>query len=105
MAPVLSKERGDGAVAGTLKSSTSQHQWFAEEIEAKGGHCLVAWGKVARPRELGGPGISDQKGLGWALRMLGYGWKKLNRTGQRRIHRGGKVGHGPPSILYTLLCI
>lgn len=81
MAPVLSKERGDGAVAGTLKSSTSQHQWFAEEIEAKGGHCLVAWGKVARPRELGGPGISDQKGLGWALRMLGYGWKKLNRTG------------------------
>jgi hypothetical protein len=24
---------------------------------------------------------------------------------QRRIHRGGKVGHGPPSILYTLLCL
>ena len=37
--------------------------------EEKGGHCLVAWGKVSRPLELGGLGISDQKYLGWALRM------------------------------------
>ncbi|GJM91710.1 hypothetical protein PR202_ga08114 [Eleusine coracana subsp. coracana] len=25
--------------------------------EAKGGHCLVAWGKVTRSKELGGLGI------------------------------------------------
>jgi hypothetical protein len=23
--------------------------------EANGGHCMVAWGKVTRPKELGGP--------------------------------------------------
>jgi hypothetical protein len=27
--------------------------------EAKGGHCLVAWGKVCRPLQLGGLGISS----------------------------------------------
>ena len=37
--------------------------------EAKGGHCLVAWGKACRPTELEGLGISDLKSLGWALRM------------------------------------
>jgi hypothetical protein len=37
--------------------------------DAKGGHCLVAWGKACRPEELGGLGISDLKLLGWALRM------------------------------------
>ena len=37
--------------------------------DAKGGHCLIAWGKVCIPKELGGLGISDLKSLGWALRM------------------------------------
>ena len=27
--------------------------------EANGGHCMVAWGKVTCPKELGGLGISD----------------------------------------------
>jgi hypothetical protein len=36
--------------------------------EANGGHCLLAWAKVARPKELGGLGIQNIKNLGWALR-------------------------------------
>jgi hypothetical protein len=28
--------------------------------EAKGGHCLIAWPKVTRPKELGGLGISKK---------------------------------------------
>jgi hypothetical protein len=37
--------------------------------EANGGHCLVAWSKVTRPKELGGLGISDLQNLNWALRV------------------------------------
>jgi hypothetical protein len=36
--------------------------------EAKGGHCLLVWAKVARPKELGGLGIQNIRNLGWALR-------------------------------------
>jgi hypothetical protein len=46
--------------------------------EAKGGHCLVAWNKVTKPKELGGLGIADLKFLGMALRVR---WKWLQRTG------------------------
>jgi hypothetical protein len=37
--------------------------------ETNGGHCLVAWRKVTRPKELGGLGISDIHCLNWALRV------------------------------------
>lgn len=43
--------------------------------EAKGGHCLIAWPKVCRSRELGGLGISDLKSLGIALRAR-WPWLK-----------------------------
>lgn len=36
--------------------------------EAKGGHCLLTWPKVARAKELGGSGMHNIKCLGWALR-------------------------------------
>jgi hypothetical protein len=36
--------------------------------EANGGHCMVAWGKVTRPKELGGLGISDIQCVNRALR-------------------------------------
>jgi hypothetical protein len=36
---------------------------------AKGGHCLVSWLVVTRPKELGGLEIADLKTLGWALRV------------------------------------
>ncbi|GJN10436.1 hypothetical protein PR202_ga28530 [Eleusine coracana subsp. coracana] len=45
--------------------------------EAKGGHCLVSWGKVTRPKELGGLGIFDLKNLGWALWVR---WLWLQKT-------------------------
>lgn len=37
--------------------------------EAKGGHCMVAQGKVCMPMNLGGLGISSFPELCWALRM------------------------------------
>jgi len=43
--------------------------------EAKGGHCLIAWPKVCRAKELGGLGISDLKSLGIALRVR-WPWLK-----------------------------
>ena len=45
--------------------------------EARGGHCLVAWGKVCRPLELGGLRISNLINLAWALRMR---WLWLAKT-------------------------
>ena len=55
-------------------------QWRGRK-EAKGGHCLVAWGKASRPPELGGLGISDLKYLGWVLRMR---WVWLQKTEPHR---------------------
>jgi hypothetical protein len=45
--------------------------------DALGGHCLIAWPKVCRPKELGGLGISDLKTLGWSLKMC---WVWLQKT-------------------------
>jgi hypothetical protein len=45
--------------------------------DVRGGHCLVAWGKVCRPLEIDGLGISSLKELGWALRMR---WLWLSKT-------------------------
>jgi len=45
--------------------------------DVKGGHCLLACPKVARPQELGGLGISSLQQLGWALRMR---WLWLQKT-------------------------
>jgi hypothetical protein len=45
--------------------------------DVRGGHCLVAWGRVCRPLEIGGLGISSLKKLGWALRMR---WLWLSKT-------------------------
>jgi hypothetical protein len=38
--------------------------------EPKGGHCLLAWAKVAWPKELRGLGIQNIRNLGWALRAI-----------------------------------
>jgi hypothetical protein len=38
-------------------------------MDAKGGHCLMAWPKVTRPKELGGLGIANLQVLNWALRV------------------------------------
>jgi hypothetical protein len=49
--------------------------------EARGGHCLVAWGRVCRPLQLGGLGISSFLELCWALRMR---WLWLQKTDPTR---------------------
>jgi hypothetical protein len=36
--------------------------------EINGGRCLLAWTKVARPKELGGLDIFDLRNLSWVLR-------------------------------------
>jgi hypothetical protein len=45
--------------------------------EANGGHCLIAWPKVCRSRELGGLGIADLKALSIALKAR---WPWLKRS-------------------------
>jgi hypothetical protein len=45
------------------------------------GHCLVAWGRVCRPLQLGGLGISSFPELCWALRMR---WLWLQKTDPTR---------------------
>jgi hypothetical protein len=45
--------------------------------DAKGGHCLIAWGRVCRPLHLGGLGISSLKELCWALHMR---WLWLHKS-------------------------
>lgn len=45
--------------------------------ERNGGHCLIAWPKVSRPKELGGLGILDLQKFGWALRIR---WLWLSKT-------------------------
>lgn len=51
--------------------------WRWRKEARGGGHCLVAWGKVCRPLELGGLGISNLIDLAWALRMR---WFWLAKT-------------------------
>jgi hypothetical protein len=45
--------------------------------EANGGNCLLAWPKVARPKELGGLGVFDIRRLSWVLRAR---WPWLQKT-------------------------
>jgi hypothetical protein len=45
--------------------------------DVRGGHCLIAWSKVARPPNLGGLGISHLQFMGWALRLR---WLWLQKT-------------------------
>jgi hypothetical protein len=49
--------------------------------KAMGDHCLVAWNKVTRPKELGGLGISHLQHICWALRLRWLWLKKLTLTG------------------------
>jgi hypothetical protein len=51
-------------------------QWRGRK-DAMGGHCLVAWKKVTRPKEFGGLGISNLQKLSWALRLR---WLWLQKT-------------------------
>jgi hypothetical protein len=44
--------------------------------DIRGGHCLVNWGRVCRPIELGGLGIHNLEALGWSLCMRWLWFKK-----------------------------
>src|SRR6266540_2591477 len=84
--------------------------------DVKGGHCLVAWPKVARPLELGGLGISQLQQLGWALRMRWLWLKKIEpdrpwAAFQLRVHPVvkaffsaaiiTKIGNGKKTLFWT----
>jgi len=49
--------------------------------EANGGHCLVRWAKVMRPKKFGGLGVLDLELFGRALRLR---WLWLEWTDQER---------------------
>ncbi|WVZ97773.1 hypothetical protein U9M48_043286 [Paspalum notatum var. saurae] len=51
---------------------------WRERKDAKGVHCLLAWDKVQRPKELGGLGISNLQKLGWALRLRWLWLQKID---------------------------
>lgn len=50
--------------------------------DMQGGHCVVSWARVCRPRELGGLGIHNLEMLGWALQMR---WLWLKKTQPDRV--------------------
>ena len=72
--------------------------------EARGGHCVITWLKVCRPKELGGLGISDLKTLGWSLKMR---WIWLQKTEPNRpwadfnIHMPEHIRAFFAAVIYT----
>lgn len=62
--------------------------------EVRGGHCLIAWPKVARPIELGGLGISSLQHLGWALNLR---WLWLQKTEPDKVWNFFTV-HAPKQV-------
>lgn len=57
-----------------------------------GGHCLVGWQRVCRPRELGGLGIHNLEMLGWSLHMR---WLWLKKTLPNRLWVGLDIQVSP----------
>jgi hypothetical protein len=49
----------------------------AVRMSRGGDHCLLSWGRVCRPLELGGLGISSLQKMCWALHMR---WIWLQKT-------------------------
>ena len=62
--------------------------------EVRGGHCLIAWPKVARPIELGGLGISSLQHLSWALNLR---WLWLQKTEPDKVWNFFPV-HAPKQV-------
>lgn len=60
--------------------------------EALGGHCLVAWNKVTRPKEFGGLGILNLRLMNWALRLR---WLWLEKTDTGRPWASFKINAHP----------
>jgi hypothetical protein len=64
-----------------INGNSSEGFLWRGRKELRGGHCLLAWPKVTRPKELGGLGISELKNLCWALRAR---WPWLQKTDPSR---------------------
>jgi hypothetical protein len=54
--------------------------WYGYE-EPKGGHCLVSWKRVQRPKKLGGLGILELSKFNMALRLQWqwFKWKSHSK--------------------------
>ncbi|KAM0830939.1 hypothetical protein ACQ4PT_065880 [Festuca glaucescens] len=64
-------------ILDTLRKICRAFLWKGRP-EVKGGHCLVAWDKVASPKSLGGLGIPNMRLLNLALRCRWAWLKKLD---------------------------
>jgi hypothetical protein len=65
----------------------------------KGGHCLIVWQKLTRPKELGGMGISNLQHLNWALRIRWLWLQKKASLAMGMLSDSGK--QGCPKIFYV----
>jgi len=62
--------------------------------QVNGGSCLVAWGKVQRPLDLGGLGILDLEIMSWALQVR---WLWFAKTDPNRSWKKGLNIHVHPN--------
>jgi hypothetical protein len=58
--------------------------WVGKD-EVQGGHCLVAWRSICKPKKFGGLGVRDLRLQGLALRVR---WHWLRRTDPERPWQG-----------------
>lgn len=77
--PLISIKLPQWAITAIEKSCRGF--FWAGEQTASGGQCTLAWKTVARPRDVGGLGITDLRVAGFALKLR---WLWLKRTDPNR---------------------
>jgi hypothetical protein len=58
--------------------------FWSATLQARQGHCVIAWDKICEPKEIGGLGVKNLKILNHALRMR-WRWLQLTDQGKPRV--------------------